>query len=110
MKASTLWRRQHLGSPLRLPMANDERYGSLTDAKTPISQYRRCRPHCRCKTSVYLFLSHISISKRFDFFFFFFWYYHSFLVFHAQGLVVFLFLFMINGLVVLFFFFFLIGG
>ena len=35
MKASNLWRRQPLGSPLRLPIANDECYGSWRTWKLP---------------------------------------------------------------------------
>ena len=40
-------------------MANDERYGSLTNAKLSSASIT-VAPSCRCKTSVYLFLSHIS--------------------------------------------------
>ena len=52
-------KRQPFGSPLRLSMANDERYGSLADAELPSASTVAVALRCRSKTSVYLFLSHI---------------------------------------------------
>ena len=41
-------------------MADDERYGSLADAELPSASTVVVALRCRSKTSVYLFLSHIS--------------------------------------------------
>ena len=57
MKVSAFWKRQPFGSPLRLPMADDERYGSLADAELPSASTVAIALYCRSKTSVYLFLS-----------------------------------------------------
>ena len=44
--------------------------GAWQTRKLPSASIVAVTPHCRCQTSVYLFLSHISISKRLIFFFF----------------------------------------
>ena len=57
MKALAFWKRQPFESPLRLPMADDERYGSLADAELPSASTVAVALYCRSKTSVHLFLS-----------------------------------------------------
>ena len=42
-------------------MANEKRYGSLANAKLPSASTVAVALRCRSKTSVYLFLSHISV-------------------------------------------------
>ena len=59
-------------------MADDERCGSLADAELPSANTVTAALRCRSKTSVYLFLSHITsiasyYSQKYSIFYKIFW-------------------------------------